>query len=387
MTDSIAAPQPSTRNAAPPPEPPPRPPSARSERFSFTGSTGEYFRIWIVNLFLTILTLGIYSAWAKVRKKRYLFGNTWLAGSNFEYHGRPVAILKGRLVALIAFAAYTFAARYSPRYATWFVLALSPAVPWLVVRSFAFNAVNASYRNVRFRFDGTYREALLALAPIAIIPAVTLVLPTIDPAHPPRGFAGIWFIFVTPLIAAVVYPYVVAKVRLFHANRMRFGTSPFRCDASVGSFYVIYVLAMLIFFVLVFILGAVVGVGAVFMPAMAIALAPVGYIASAAILLAFTRSRVANLTFNRTRLEGGVGLESTLKSSKLARIYGFNLAAITLTAGLAVPWAVIRTLRYRAESLAVLADDGLEAFVAGVTRDVAAAGEEMGEMFDMDFSL
>src|SRR5262245_30780901 len=31
----------------------------------FTGAPGEYFRIWIVNLVLTILTLGVYSAWAK----------------------------------------------------------------------------------------------------------------------------------------------------------------------------------------------------------------------------------------------------------------------------------------------------------------------------------
>ena len=36
----------------------------------FTGSGGEYFKIWIVNLLLTIATLGIYSAWAKVRKAR-----------------------------------------------------------------------------------------------------------------------------------------------------------------------------------------------------------------------------------------------------------------------------------------------------------------------------
>ena len=31
--------------------------------FSFTGRAGEYFRIWIVSLCLSLLTLGIYSAW------------------------------------------------------------------------------------------------------------------------------------------------------------------------------------------------------------------------------------------------------------------------------------------------------------------------------------
>ena len=37
----------------------------------FSGSGSEYFRIWIVNLLLTIVTLGIYYPWAKVRQTRY----------------------------------------------------------------------------------------------------------------------------------------------------------------------------------------------------------------------------------------------------------------------------------------------------------------------------
>ncbi|MEM9624119.1 MAG: DUF898 family protein, partial [Pseudomonadota bacterium] len=43
---------------------------SRSSTLSFTGDGTEYFRIWIVNLTLTLLTLGIYSAWAKVRTNR-----------------------------------------------------------------------------------------------------------------------------------------------------------------------------------------------------------------------------------------------------------------------------------------------------------------------------
>jgi uncharacterized membrane protein YjgN (DUF898 family) len=47
-------------------------------RFDFIGRTGEYFRIWVVSLFLSVVTLGIYSAWGKVRKKRYLYSHTEL---------------------------------------------------------------------------------------------------------------------------------------------------------------------------------------------------------------------------------------------------------------------------------------------------------------------
>ena len=43
---------------------------ARTLRPEFTGSGGEYFRVWVVNLLFSLLTLGIYSAWAKVRKKK-----------------------------------------------------------------------------------------------------------------------------------------------------------------------------------------------------------------------------------------------------------------------------------------------------------------------------
>ncbi|MEO1140896.1 MAG: DUF898 family protein, partial [Pseudomonadota bacterium] len=68
-----------------------------SKGFSFKGTASEYFGIWIVNLLLSIVTLGIYTAWAKVRRLRYFYGNTWLDGHNFEYHAKPIQILIGRI--------------------------------------------------------------------------------------------------------------------------------------------------------------------------------------------------------------------------------------------------------------------------------------------------
>ena len=66
------------------------------ERVRFHGSGADYFRIWIVNLVLTLLTLGIFSAWATVRQRRYLYGCTEVGGSRFDFHGKPVRILVGR---------------------------------------------------------------------------------------------------------------------------------------------------------------------------------------------------------------------------------------------------------------------------------------------------
>ena len=50
----------------------------------FEGSASEYFKIWIVNTALTIVTLGIFSAWAKVRSKRYFYGNTYIGTESFS---------------------------------------------------------------------------------------------------------------------------------------------------------------------------------------------------------------------------------------------------------------------------------------------------------------
>ena len=132
------------------------PAGATEHRFEFHGSAGEYFRIWIVNLALTIVTLGIYSAWAKVRKRRYFYGHTRIAGEAFEYRAKPIAILKGRLIAVAGLAVFYGVGHFWPLYQWILWIPFVIVAPWLLVRSLAFNAFNTAHRNVRFGFRGTY---------------------------------------------------------------------------------------------------------------------------------------------------------------------------------------------------------------------------------------
>src|SRR3954452_14331669 len=80
----------------------------------FSASAGEYFRIWIVNLAPTIVTIGIYSAWAKVRKKRDFYAHTRVGDEGFEYRGNPGANLKGRLTAVALIPLSSIAGQFSP---------------------------------------------------------------------------------------------------------------------------------------------------------------------------------------------------------------------------------------------------------------------------------
>jgi len=103
-------------------------------------------------------------------------------------------------------------------------------------------------------------------------------------------------------------------------------------------------------------------------------------------IFAYIRSRILNATYNNMEL-GDVRFRSTLGGWKLYGLYAVNILAIIFTLGLATPWAVIRTLRYRAECMTVVAPMGFDHFEAAPATNVAAAGEEVGEMLDVDFSL
>src|SRR5437868_10838283 len=113
-------------------------PAATLHKFDFRGSGGEFFRIWIVNIVLTVLTLGIYSAWAKVRTTRYFYGNTSLAEHPFDYHASPVRILIGRLIAIGLLVGYSVSAAISPLLVIPWAIFFLFATPWLVVSSLRF---------------------------------------------------------------------------------------------------------------------------------------------------------------------------------------------------------------------------------------------------------
>ena len=138
-------------------------PGSQTMPIEFRGSAREYFRIWIVNKCLTLLTLGIFSAWAKVRRKRYLYSHTTLGGTPFQYLGQPIPILKGRLIAATGFLLYYVSSHFSTSLLPYVVIAGAVAAPWVMVRSAAFNARYSAFRNMTFHFDGSYLDAFKVL--------------------------------------------------------------------------------------------------------------------------------------------------------------------------------------------------------------------------------
>jgi len=330
----------------------------------FTGTTGQYFRIWIVNLALTVLTLGLYSAWAKVRKRRYFYAHTRIDGESFEYRGRPSAILKGRLIAVGLLLILVVAGNVYPQVsletltgkAIFFVVAVTLG-PWLVVRSLKFNAANTAYRNVRFAFLGTWRGCFLVV------------------------IKYVWLVFI-----AILYPYFKHALVRYAARHHAYGTTRFEVADFKKPFIHAYAVA--------FGLGLL-GILALFAAMIALGtmnrgqaplLMLVGIYGGFLVLYAFVRARTTNAVWNAIRV-GPVRFECTMRGRDYMWIYLSNVAAIIATLGLATPWAVIRTLRYRARKFALMATCPLEGFIEDQAAQVGAAGQEIAEVFDLDVAL
>jgi len=72
-------------------------------KLTHDGRGGELFVIFLVNLALTVLTLGVYRFWAKTRIRQYVWSHTSLLGERLEYTGRGIELFLGFLFALVLF--------------------------------------------------------------------------------------------------------------------------------------------------------------------------------------------------------------------------------------------------------------------------------------------
>jgi uncharacterized membrane protein YjgN (DUF898 family) len=195
-----------------------------------------------------------------VRKKRFSYSHTTIAGTPFQYLGQPIPILKGRLIAAIGFLVYYISSHFFTSLLPWVPGTGLIAAPWVIVRSAAFNARYSAFRNMTFHFDAGY---------------------------------------------VIAYAYIQA--------------------------------------------------------------------------------RSGNLAWNSTRL-GPLRFESTLRCKDLVRLYVTNALGIVASLGLLIPWAAIRTWKYRADNMKVWQEWTLAEFRGSDKSDVAALGAETLDLLDVDLS-
>ena len=374
----------------------------------FTGTAPEYFRIWIVNLLLSVITLGIYSAWAKVRTLAYFYGHTTIHDSGFSFLANPVKILKGRIVAVGLFAIYWGTMKFYPEHILWAVSALVLLFPFILVTALSFRMRNTAFRNIRFHFKpnfgGAYRMFII---PVLIILALTWagysMLESSDfvrrAQEQSKGEFHVQDMVVSLLFlsAAVFIPYFIYLRAKFMVEQTSYGNRTATFHARGWDFYKYFLVALVTFILLVIATSVVVGVVAVAggvsagkghsgaVPAlitiiMMLMIYGVGFFIAGYINARITNVTVSNIQFGENRLQ------CHLKPLTVGWIYLTNTIAIILSLTLLIPWAQVRMARYKAGCTEILEKD-FHSIEAVAQPDRSAIGEEIIDIFDFDMGF
>ena len=367
----------------------------------FRGNASEYFRIWIINLVLSIVTLGIYSAWATVRNRRYFYGNTDLDGQRFDFHGEPLAILKGRILAVVVLLAYVFGTEFHWMITLGALAVMAISFPWVLVRALRFRFANTSHRGLRFGFRGSAAEAYRLLGPILRL------------AHWLLGFtSGLWRMLTWriqrpsqnwPLLLSSggllfvvnlsLLPVLWFRIRNFSMNNSCFGRHGFQAAIRLGVFWK----AMAIAFGLGILATIAVAMVGVFLSLMASSIDEGGHQIYIILVTLYSTAvfaylapfaawycMVNNHVFSNTRLEK-LYFNMQLDGVLYWWIMVSNAFAAVLTLGMAIPWAKVRMFRYKLSCLTV--SGSLDGFLAALEQDPGAFGDELGQAFDLDFGF
>lgn len=314
---------------------PQRPVAPAFPPFRYDGLGTELFRIYLKNILLSILTLGIYSFWAKVVVQRYHFQHTTFYDGRFDYHatGREkfMGFLKGSLVLspLVGVSVALYFALVGPLgvetatlfsiYLFFFLFALMR--PLVLVGRWSFNLARSSWNNLYFRFVGRIGDAYRLYMKDYLLIVVTF------------GF---------------YIPWHKANVRGFTTEHTRFGNARFDYTGTGSDLLAIYVLGLMACYL------------------------------SLGICVPWYLAFLFRYHTRNTRFEA-VPFTSSLTGWQAFKTLFAAFFLVVCTLGIAFPWAVRMVMRMYVDSVSFTGTINLDAIQAAYDAEANALMEGIGE--------
>ena len=306
----------------------------RAHRLFFHGRGSTLFGIHIVNVLLTLVTLGVYYFWAKTRVREYLASQTEFEGDRFAWHGTGRELLIGFLRALGVFGVPLVVLIVIRDFLEVPVIlkivagALVPLiglllVPVALVGARRYRLSRMSWRGIRFSFRGRAGDFVKLF-----------VLGTL----------------LTSLTFGLYYPIFDTRRYGFMTSHAWFGTRPFRFDGRGRDLFWPFI-----------------GMIVLLLPSLGFS-----------VLWYLARRR--RYFWDHTAA-GSARFHSVVTGRGLFLIYGGNLLLLLLTLGLAWPWAKTRSVRYTFRCLTIEGPLDLET-IEQDARAASATGEGLAGMLD-----
>ena len=347
--------------------------------FTILAKTKEFFSVWLVNILFTLVSFGAYYPFAKQKIKEYLYNNTTLNGSNFEYKLNIKYLLDTSIflaiISISSLALYYFNMPLMYQMAP--ILLAIVAMPWIIYKNIKSNIDALSYRNVYFKYVGKNLKSFyqLTLIYFGVIFAPTIALISASIYFYNNLAYALSAIFAIASIIYFLLSFTFLSIKLYNRyqdliiNKTYFGVNRFYFDTSVNSnpifkkFLPIAIATTLIVGALSFL------VYTNFIGQFTID-ASIKYILIALVLfiggnffLGTLQGYLQNFTLNNTTLKG-YSLKSNIKPIKLGAIKLVNSILQIFTLGLAYPYTKLKELKYRL-SHTLFECDNYDEFIEG----------------------
>ncbi|MBI4001440.1 MAG: DUF898 family protein [Nitrospira defluvii] len=331
---------------------------------SFHGTGGTLLGMQIVNICLSIATLGAYHFWGKAKIRRYLFSQTTFAGDRFAYHGTGKELYQGFLKAMLVFgvpyfslgAAHTFLTL--PKWLDLLLQALAGLVlflyvPIAIVNARRYRCTRTSWRGIRFSFRGRTQDFLKLY------------------------FRG-WFF--TVLTLGTYYPYFQTQRQAFLNSHTYFGNQRFHFTGHGSGLMVPFVVTLFMTYAVLILCGLTM---AFQLTNAGLTLFLIPFILGPAwIWLLGQKQRYFwnHTTFGLARFSSGITWQ------KLLTLYLGNLALLLVTLGFAWPWVTVRNARFFTSTLSLQGPTNLD-WVLQETTVSSVTGEGLSNLLDTGFDM
>ena len=374
----------------------------------FTGSGGEYFRVWIVNLLLSVVTLGFYTPLARRRTAQYFYGHTLVAGSPLEFTAQTKRMLIGFVLFVALYAALKVASQTGQDTMVAVMLlggaALAPYF-WASAMRFRFNATR--WRGVRLQFAARWGEVYAASLPAFLFALVWLGgLTQIEVLVRDGRGPGTALVGVGVGIAAAVIS-VLCAIRLEYnykslmVARGRIGGQAGRWKPQFGDFVRIWLATLGVFLAVVLLVAAAIaaavggsfallkgvkggGLTAVLMiVAMMVAVTFLLFLASAP-ARAYREARMFQLVWNNIGVSKVARFKCGLRPWRYVGLRVKNVLLTLLTLGFYRPFARVSEYRMKAESVTLHVKGGLDQLVGQLAREELAVGDAIADAVGLE---
>jgi uncharacterized membrane protein YjgN (DUF898 family) len=381
----------------------------------FTGSGGEYFRVWIVNVLLTILTLGIYTPWARRRTAQYFYGHTVVAGSPLEFTAQQGRMVKGFIVLVMISIAYQIAVNTGQDTAVGvFLLAGALLSPFIWGSAMRFRLGSTRWRGLRLQFTASWREVYKASWPVFAIALVwfgvffgiqylapesasalqELAADESGDADLPTMTAGIWGLLVLGLLLSVMcFIRLEYNYKSLLVLRTQVGAEAGRWKPVYLDFIKVWLATVAVF--LLFVLGVSVllgvlagGTAALFIDdakdrsfALIMVAIVVGIFGGIFMLLltsaparAYREARMFQLMWDNIGLSQVARFKCQLRTGRFVLLRVKNLFLTLLTLGLYRPFARVSEYRMKAESVTLHVKGSVDQVTSAMVRQQKEGG-------------